>query len=69
MRLEKKPGLNLLTVWVVTFKTEQQDSRVGAVYLTLDEAKRECERLEATSGYVNVRAMPVERQVEVSDIL
>ena len=67
--MEKRPGLNLLTVWIVTFKTEQADSRVGAVYLTLDAAKRECERLERTSSYVNVQAMPVKREVEVSDIL
>lgn len=55
----------ILPVWIVTYKTEQQDVRIGAVYLDLDEAKAECERLENANSYANVYAMPVLRHVHV----
>lgn len=40
-----------MKVYIVTFKTEQQDSRVGAVYFTLEEAKAEVERLDAANSW------------------
>jgi len=65
----KQQRLNLVNVWIITYKTEQQDSRIGAVYLTLLEAVQECERLEAACDYVGMQAMPVQRQVEISALL
>jgi len=35
-----------MTVFIVTYRTEQQDSRIGAVYFDLGEAKAEVARLE-----------------------
>jgi hypothetical protein len=59
----------VIDIWIVVFKTEQQDLRIGAVYLSLDEAKRECERLENANRYANVGAIPVGRQLDVRDLL
>lgn len=49
-------------VYIVTFKSEQQDTRIGAVYFTLEEAKVEVERLESACDYVNLCAGIVIRQ-------
>lgn len=49
-----------MKVYVVTYKTEQQDSRVGAVYFDLDEAKAEVERLDKASSWAS--AMVVIRE-------
>jgi hypothetical protein len=55
----------VIDIWIVVFKTEQQDERIGAVYTDLEEAKAECERLENAQSYANVSAYPVQRQVVV----
>lgn len=42
-----------MRVYVVTYKTEQMDSRIGAVYFTLDEAKAEVERLDSANPFTH----------------
>ena len=49
-------GKKLLTVYIVTYKTEQQDMRIGAVYTSLERAKKEAARLETANKYGNVGA-------------
>lgn len=38
-----------MKIYIITFKTEQCDTRIGAVYFTLEEAKAEVERLDAAN--------------------
>lgn len=53
-----------MQVYIVTYKTEQQDTRVGAVYDNLADAKVECERLANANPWC-AHAIPVIREVDV----
>ena len=56
---------NRIYIYIVTFKSEQADERIGAVYTNLDDAKAECDRLEQANKYANVSAGVVIRQLEL----
>jgi hypothetical protein len=54
----------MMEVYIITFKTEQMDDRIGAVYCDLASAKEEVERLEGANLHANLQAGIVVRQVE-----
>lgn len=50
-RRAEHPGIQLVTVYVITYKTEQMDTRVGAVYFSLAAAREEMERLDNATSW------------------
>ena len=44
-------GIQMVTLFIVTYKTEQMDTRIGAVYFRLDDARREMERLDKATPF------------------